>query len=210
MADPISRGIMYLRPLVPGSIGLATVLMVCHSSTNKPIADDKVQTRFYFQHGTAPTLLSSRYFKLPTENHHLLICSQQVLCQHAQTIAQQYEGGFKSTYLAAADNLRIPYWDWASVSSIPDIVNKPTVQINTPSGVQTVSNPLYQYKFQNFPLNPSWFPPNQDGDLNTYPETVRSPDYPGGPSDFSNANYSLSIDNLKSRTVSSQTFLKPG
>jgi tyrosinase len=58
-----------------------------------------------------------------------------------QTIAQTYDS---TTYQAAANNFRIPYWDWASIPAMPDVVSQQYVQITTPSGVKTVANPLYQ------------------------------------------------------------------
>lgn len=67
--------------------------------------------------------------------------SQQLIAGHAQQIAQGYNS---SSYQAAANNLRIPYWDWASVPAMPDVVSEQYVQITTPSGVKTVANPLFQ------------------------------------------------------------------
>jgi len=61
---------------------------------------------------------------------------------------------------------------------MPEVVNKPTVLITTPTGRANASNPLLLYKFQQFPLNESWFPKDYPGDgiLNTYPITMRTPD----------------------------------
>jgi tyrosinase len=54
--------------------------------------------------------------------------------------------------MAAAINLRLPYWDWAmdvpsGGNSMPDFVSKPTISVTTPNGTQTIANPLYSYKF---------------------------------------------------------------
>jgi hypothetical protein len=59
---------------------------------------------------------------------------------------------------------------------MPAVVTAATVQINTPSGLQTVDNPLLFYAFQEFPLNATWFPAGVPGEgiLSTYNTTVRS------------------------------------
>jgi len=74
---------------------------------------------------------------------------------------------------------------------MPEVVNEPTVQIATPSGVQSVDNPLLTYNFH--PLNQTLFPPS-DGEIATYNHTVRSPDLPGGNSDPVAANNALLVD----------------
>ena len=99
------------------------------------------------------------------------------------------------------------YWDWATNATIPDVVDSPTITINTPTGAQTVSNPLYSYKFQTFPLDPKYFPATQssgayDWYLAKYKQTMRSPDSQGGPSDFAVANGQLNSAGLKYSTVS--------
>ena len=124
-------------------------------------------------------------------------------------MANTYLGAAFNTYKAAAENFRIPYWDWASVPRMPDVVNAPTVTINAPSGVQNVSNPLLQYQFQNFPLDEKYFPSSPqnatDWYLASYPRTVRSPDTDGSGSDFEQANKVLENDNLKYQAVSTLT-----
>jgi len=84
----------------------------------------------------------------------------------------------------------MPYWDWASVPTIPDIVNEPTIIITTSAGVQSVSNPLWTYNFHPFPLDPNLFP-YSDGPLANYSHTVRQPDSSGGDSDPVAANAAL-------------------
>ncbi|TAQ87719.1 hypothetical protein B7494_g3943 [Chlorociboria aeruginascens] len=104
---------------------------------------------------------------------------EQVLASYVQTIAKTYNSAL---YQTAADNFRIPYWDWAAVMQLPDVVSQPTVQINTPTGLQTVNNPLYFYQFQQYPLNSAWFPTSGrdvsgiDEDLAQDAITLRFPD----------------------------------
>jgi hypothetical protein len=44
---------------------------------------------------------------------------QQVLVSHAVRIAAEYPPDLQPEYVAAAQSLRQPYWDWASDSTIP-------------------------------------------------------------------------------------------
>ena len=53
----------------------------------------------------------------------------------------------------------MPYWDWAANITMPDIVNKPVIYVNSPSGFQSVINPLYNYTFHPQP-SAADFPPN--------------------------------------------------
>jgi tyrosinase len=118
-----------------------------------------------------------------------LTTTQQVVAGHAQDIAKNYTGLSSSVYQTAADNLRLPFWDWASIPQMPDVVSQPTVTITTPDGDQQVDNPLFTYKFHQFPLNTTLFP---GGGLATSPQTYRS----------DTANQDLQNANLMSRTVS--------
>lgn len=72
-----------------------------------------------------------------------------------RSIATQYPYSQQSTYLAAVDTWRIPYWDWADIANppIPPVVATPEISINTISGWQTVKNPLYTYRFPDYPRN---------------------------------------------------------
>ncbi|KAF8856645.1 hypothetical protein BDZ45DRAFT_745259 [Acephala macrosclerotiorum] len=81
--------------------------------------------------------------------------------------------------------------------SMPGIVNAPIVQIQTPSGLSNVSNPLMLYRFQQFPLNETLFPPGQSGEgcLTTYNTTVRFP--VNGVPNCEGINANLGGSNLK-------------
>jgi tyrosinase len=78
---------------------------------------------------------------------------QQVVVQHAIDAANEFSGSDRDRYLAAAQNLRIPYWDWARPVSngqhvAPDSVTSPGISVNLPSGPATIANPLYSYRFR--------------------------------------------------------------
>jgi tyrosinase len=76
--------------------------------------------------------------------------------------------------VTAAENLRAPYWDWASNSVPPDeVISLQNVEIITPDGRTTsVPNPLYQYTFN--PVDPSFPDPYR-----SWRTTVRHPSRSG-------------------------------
>lgn len=123
---------------------------------------------------------------------------QQILSSHVQRIAKLYNS---SAYQIAADHFRIPYWDYASSPSIPDIVNAPQALIQISSGSKNVSNPLLLYRFQQFPLNETLFPAGQSGEgcLTTYNTTVRFP--VNGVPNCESINADLGSSNLEANTV---------
>jgi tyrosinase len=102
---------------------------------------------------------------------------QQVIAGHAQTAAKAYNS---AVWQKAADNLRIPFWDWAAApQGFPDVMTWPSVRITTPTGVKNVTNPLYRYKFRSHPEQQNWFPTNGgdwDAYLGSQPWTLRWPD----------------------------------
>jgi tyrosinase len=134
----------------------------------------------------------------PIISNHKTNKTQRVLADHAQKIAQDYN---LPLYQNAADNLRMPYWDWAEIPSLPDVVTTPTITITIPSGPTTVKNPLYEYTFQTFPLNETLFPGDKDARLSTYSRTVRQPDN-DGVSQNGAASSDLAGRSLKKNTVS--------
>lgn len=101
---------------------------------------------------------------------------EQLLGEHAQEAAKAYNS---SIWTKAADELRIPYWDWAAPPQLfPEVMTAPTVQITTPTGTKNVKNPLYRYEFLNVPEPLEWFPEDQ-GFFDAYqrqPCTLRWPD----------------------------------
>ena len=92
------------------------------------------------------------------------------MVSHASAIASLYPTSLKPAYLAAAQSLRQPYWDWALDASLPAAVLVETVTVTAPNGTRSMPNPLLAYRFQN--------PPAQMGVNNvlaTYGQTVRCP-----------------------------------
>ena len=92
-----------------------------------------------------------------------------MLQQHALEIAKTYRNN-QSHWISVAQNLRAPYWDWATNSvPPPEVIALQTVNIITPDGkTSSVPNPLYQYNFN--PVDQSFPSP-----WNTYKTTIRDP-----------------------------------
>jgi tyrosinase len=79
---------------------------------------------------------------------------EQTLTKLVSDIANEFTGPEKQDYVNAALRFRIPYWDWASDSSLPDVVaSQGTIQVTTPQGNQTIPNPLYCYTFNPLPAD---------------------------------------------------------
>jgi len=124
---------------------------------------------------------------------------------NARKIANKYPPFGRKSWITAAETLRMPYWDWASNARMPDFLNTPSLTITTPSGVQSVTNPLAAYKFQS-PKNQDLFPSQQsiaaDWYLSNPSQTLRNPDVLGGASNFERANDELANNGFKAQTVS--------
>jgi tyrosinase len=82
---------------------------------------------------------------------------EQRIVYYAKKIANEFPAGKKRTNnVAAAETLRIPYWDWAANISpvLPTAVSSQTIQVTRPNGNKaTITNPLYSYHFN--PLSAS-------------------------------------------------------
>ncbi|KAK6516199.1 hypothetical protein TWF506_006109 [Arthrobotrys conoides] len=74
-----------------------------------------------------------------------------ILYAEVQKIAKEFRSGTDDSRkaLAAAQDWRMPYWDWASDATIPELIgNTPRVTVRMPNGQdQTIDNPLYSYKY---------------------------------------------------------------
>ncbi|KAK0709679.1 hypothetical protein B0T26DRAFT_805332 [Lasiosphaeria miniovina] len=97
-----------------------------------------------------------------------VVLFEQTLVSHALGIAGQYPPNVAPTYLAAAQTLRQPFWDWASDPRLPDAVTTANTTVNGPRGKLTLRNPLYSYQFQRPAVEASF-----GGPLTRYPETIR-------------------------------------
>ncbi|KLU85588.1 hypothetical protein MAPG_04611 [Magnaporthiopsis poae ATCC 64411] len=117
--------------------------------------------------------------QFPAWHRPYLALLEQVLSGHIKTVAAMYTGGNAAAYQAAAATWRTPYWDWAANPALPQAASTPNITVNGPSGQVTVPNPLWSYKWQQYPLNSNWFPTSQDRNLWGWPQTTRQPDSRG-------------------------------
>ncbi|KAG8960488.1 hypothetical protein FRC00_000212, partial [Tulasnella sp. 408] len=90
----------------------------------------------------------------PTWHRPYLAVYEQILQQHAAEVAKTYTED-TAAWTKAAQQLRMPYWDWASNSVPPaEVISMAQVTITTPDGQRTpVPNPLLSYRFN--PIDPS-------------------------------------------------------
>ncbi|KAF3293727.1 hypothetical protein TWF132_004320 [Orbilia oligospora] len=74
-----------------------------------------------------------------------------ILYAEVQKIAKEFRAGTEDSTkaLAVAQDWRMPYWDWASDATIPELIgNTPRVTVRQTNGQdQTIDNPLYSYKY---------------------------------------------------------------
>jgi tyrosinase len=125
---------------------------------------------------------------------------EQVLQQNALQIANTYQVDQQS-WITAAQNLRAPYWDWASNSvPPPEVISKETLNIITPDGQTTaVDNPLLKYTFN--PIDPSF--PNPYSNWQT---TIRHPDDPSSPNATTDVDALVSDLQSIQEDITSSTF----
>ncbi|KEQ72123.1 Di-copper centre-containing protein [Aureobasidium namibiae CBS 147.97] len=89
---------------------------------------------------------------LPWHRPYLALIEQE-LYKHVQQAAQSFPAGAtRDKYVAAAQNWRYPYWDWAvtpcnGCSTFPTQLSNQWATVTTPTGVQTIANPLFRYDF---------------------------------------------------------------
>jgi len=83
---------------------------------------------------------------------------QQIMYGLVAEIANWWpEGPERRRFQAAADRFRLPYWDWATPalpgqSVFPlSVGGNAYISVSGPNGMQSISNPLYNYNFR--PLN---------------------------------------------------------
>ncbi|OAG39398.1 hypothetical protein AYO21_06414 [Fonsecaea monophora] len=123
---------------------------------------DQSEELSYFQisgTGSYPGFCTHAATPFPTWHRPYVALFEQLIWQHAQGIANDYPDDQRDEYSSAAVTLRVPYWDWAVYPALPDVVAQPQISINTPTGRQTIANPLYNYVFQSdavgngFPLS---------------------------------------------------------
>ncbi|KAG8891850.1 hypothetical protein FRB99_003288, partial [Tulasnella sp. 403] len=91
----------------------------------------------------------------PTWHRPYMALYEQVLQSHAVEIAKKYQVD-QAGWLAAANTLRMPFWDWAvNIVPPPEVISDKQVTITLRDGTQKlVDNPLLAYTFK--PIDPSF------------------------------------------------------
>ncbi|KAH7144288.1 tyrosinase [Dactylonectria estremocensis] len=82
---------------------------------------------------------------------------EQRLVEIALKLANLYPSAHRATYVAAAQTLRSPYWDWARTLAVPKATVQKSYNVQVPNGsglkTQSVTNPLAGYSFPQGALN---------------------------------------------------------
>jgi tyrosinase len=80
---------------------------------------------------------------------------QQVVSGWVHSIAARAPPDQLERYLAAANEFRMPYWDWAqgtTTGPVPDFFMTPTLTVTDIDQSQVlIYNPLYSYRFKPIP-----------------------------------------------------------
>lgn len=95
----------------------------------------------------------------PAWHRAYLALFEQIFFDNVQAVVQTFPAGpSRDNYTAAAQTIRFPYWDWAAspaqgLPTFPYIISNKYTNVDTPTGQQTILNPLFRYDFN--PLVPS-------------------------------------------------------
>ena len=118
--------------------------------------DTQDPSRGYCTHGSALFATWHRPF---------VALFEQRIVKHAQYEASKFRGPQADRWVAAARNVRLPYWDWSASnlqSRMPAPLSDATVTVTRPGAdgqpvTATIANPLYQYQFMNNDLRTRYF-----------------------------------------------------
>jgi tyrosinase len=99
---------------------------------------------------------------------------EQAWYLNVQEVINTFPESQRQRWRNAANGLRMPYWDWAVAppsgqDSTPSLIRDQRVTVTTPSGQQTIDNPLYKYSWGSMPAEMGGMP------WGNWPETLRRP-----------------------------------
>nr|CAT00093.1 tyrosinase [Tuber magnatum] len=142
----------------------------------KADADDRAGD--YCTHGTALFLTWHRPY---------LLLFEQRIVEEALTIARNFSDKYRAEYEEAALNIRIPYWDWATDSDVPQSIRFAETDITLPEvgsdappvTRKGVPNPMYSYKFKTSIRRQRDFSIVGVQEMVAWEETKRCPDEKG-------------------------------
>jgi len=68
-----------------------------------------------------------------------------------QDIIPNFPEDDRAEWQEAAENWRLPFWDWATQNSVPELCKYPTTLVPTADGLseESIPNPLYQFRMPN-------------------------------------------------------------
>ncbi|KZT35124.1 Di-copper centre-containing protein [Sistotremastrum suecicum HHB10207 ss-3] len=87
---------------------------------------------------------------------YMLLFEQRLFEIMRDDVIPEFPQNQQAALLTAANQWRFPYWDWAAkkaragsntpVYDVPTIVTLPNIEVLTPTGLRTISNPVYAFK----------------------------------------------------------------
>ncbi|KAB8229895.1 uncharacterized protein BDW43DRAFT_302840 [Aspergillus alliaceus] len=86
---------------------------------------------------------------LPWNRQYILLFEQRLYEIMVNEIIPKYPEENQSLLRTAADTWRMPYWDWSTKPQIPSLATQPELQISVLDELETISNPLYQFRMPN-------------------------------------------------------------
>ncbi|KAI1124250.1 Di-copper centre-containing protein [Nemania abortiva] len=117
----------------------------------------------------------------------------------------------ESAYQEASQKLRLPYWDWASDSTLPPSTTRENITVNGPNGTMVLRNPLFNYRWQTYPLDPTEFPGQSSMGPVTTRDEGRDPDFTNSIKDSVYRTFSsaTTYDQMASMAGSGSSFESP-
>ncbi|TFY54329.1 hypothetical protein EVJ58_g8928, partial [Rhodofomes roseus] len=141
----------------------------------------------------------------PTWHRPYVVLFEQSMHNTAKKIAAEYSTD-QLGWLKAAEDFRVPYWDWArpltgKEQAVPEEMISETVTIITPQGAKTVKNPVHSFTFTSkYPYT------TFDSPWNAWQTTLRYPtsNAPDAKSQMDLFNTTFSQNSSQIRTQSYQ------
>lgn len=113
----------------------------------------------------------------PTWHRVYMLAFEKALTDVAKRIAATYPANERANYVSAANELRLPYWDWLAANTpeerTPPILWDTQVTINTPTGSRSIDNPMSAYRFA-YTQEPNKNPANVEPSVQNGATTFRS------------------------------------
>jgi tyrosinase len=89
----------------------------------------------------------------PSWHRAYLALFEQSFMAVVSQLANEYPDNRRAFMTGAASTMRFPYWDWAAhpqpgYPSLPNVMSDKYISVETPTGQQTIVNPLFRHDFQ--------------------------------------------------------------